>query len=151
MISLSITFQKVHLKVRWFWTLLMSTWVSTHLTHTHGLLRNELLTLLILTHFENCSTHAHSYLGGERWENWDKLTKNKPFFFFYFLLSDTKWSKWNFFLLRGNFSITWFLFLFLLLFLFYSQLLIKEEPTEYSIPKDVWVHPEVRTEPDFTT
>ena len=34
---------------------------NTHLTHTHGLFRTELLTLLILTHFENCSTHAHSY------------------------------------------------------------------------------------------
>ena len=34
---------------------------ATHATHTHGLLRTELLTLLILTHFENCSTHAHSY------------------------------------------------------------------------------------------
>ena len=43
---------------------LMSTWVSTvsdSVTHTHGFLGSITLTWLILTHFENCSTHAHSY------------------------------------------------------------------------------------------
>ena len=34
---------------------------NAHATHTHEILRDELLTLLMLTLFENCSTHAHSY------------------------------------------------------------------------------------------
>ena len=33
---------------------------NTHATHTHDILKDDLLTLLILTRFENCSTHTHS-------------------------------------------------------------------------------------------